>query len=254
MYSPLGVAVAAALMALIAVRFPQRRVFAACVVVVGMSLALTTPLGANLLVRLVEARPLPPAKTMDEACPDAAVLVFLSGGMRRPAAHAEDFGALTAETIDRVLALHGHALPQGLTMVVSGGGPFHVREAEIISALMHDIGLRPERVRLEARSTSTRSGAHEVARMLPPERDRIILATSALHLPRAAWTFRRTGFEVCPWPLNSRYVPVRSLAGLWPRSTALDKSERALHELLGMLYYRLTQDEPSSEDVTSGRR
>lgn len=228
------------MLALLAARFSRRVLLATSLGFLCLFLGLTTPLGANLLVRTIEATPLEGARDMQAACPDSRILVFLSGGVRRPAGDAGDFGALTAETIDRVLALQADALPPGITLVVSGGGPFRVPEAEIIAGLMQRLDVEPARLLLETASTSTRTSAGEVARLLPAESRKIILATSALHLPRASWTFRKAGFEVCPWPLNSRYVPVRSPAGFWPQSTALDKAESALYELLGQLYYRLT--------------
>ncbi|MEE4303032.1 YdcF family protein [Wenzhouxiangella sediminis] len=240
LHSPLFLALVAATLAMLAARFSRRLLFATALGFMLLFLGLTTPLGANLLVRMVEATPPHGTTEMQEACPDSRTLVFLSGGVRRPAADTGDFGALTAETIDRVLTLQADSLPADWTLVISGGGPFRVPEAAIIAALMRSLDIEPARMLVESSSTSTRTGAAEVAELLLPEAPRIVLATSALHLPRASWTFRKAGFEVCPWPLNSRYVPVRSVTGLLPQSTALDKSERALYELLGQLYYRLT--------------
>lgn len=240
LHSPLFLAMLAALLAVVAARLSRRFLLAACLGLTLVFLGLTTPLGANLLVRLVEAPASSGTAGLLDACPDSRTLVFLSGGMRRPAANAEDFGALTSETLDRVLALRSSGPPDELTLLVSGGGPFRVPEAALIASLMQSLGIRAQSVVIESRSTSTRTSAGEVARILMPETRNIILATSALHLPRASWTFRQAGFEVCPWPLNSRYLPARVPAGLWPRSTALDKSEWALYELLGQVYYRFT--------------
>lgn len=238
-YSPLSLAILAALLALVAARFSRRVLLTVSLLFLVFFIGLATPLGANLLVRAVEA-PIPAERrAMLAACPDAASLVLLSGGLRRPARDPADFGALTAETLDRVLALQTHKPPKELPLIVSGGGPFKVREAEVIAALLERLDIAPPDLRTETRSTSTRTSAFEVARLPGSAGRSIVLATSALHLPRATWTFRNAGFEVCPWPLNSRYVAVTGPAGLWPQSTALDKSERALHELLGQLYYRL---------------
>lgn len=240
LHSPLFLATLTALLALLAARFSRRFLLAAFLGLMLVFLGLMTPLGANFLVRIVEAPSVSGAAQLGDACPDTRTLVFLSGGMRRAAENADDLGALTSETIDRVLALRSGGLPGELTLIVSGGGPFRVPEAQIIASLMRSLDIEAENVVLESQSTSTRTSAREVARLLMPERRNIILATSALHLPRATWTFRKAGFEVCPWPLNSRYIPVKSPAGIWPQSTALDKSEWALYELLGQVYYRLT--------------
>lgn len=248
LHSPLTLAILAALLALAAARFSRRVLLAACLVSMLAFLGLATPLGANLLVRAMETEPSVEPRSMVEACPDAGTIVFLSGGLRRPARDTGDFAALTSETLDRVFALQASKPPKGLTLVVSGGGPFRVSEAEVIASLMRTLEIGPQELYPETRSTSTRTSAYEVARLIRSSERSIILATSALHLPRAAWTFRKAGFEVCPWPLNSRYVPVRSPSGLWPQSTALDKSEWALYELLARLYYRLTIRQETFDD------
>ena len=240
LYSPLSLALVCAAIAALAVHSARRWLLTIALGGLLLSLGLTTPLGANLLVRAVEApQPRVPLE-MASACPKAEVVVFLSGGLRRSPRGLEDFGALTAETLDRIVALQAARPPEELPLIVSGGGPFHIPEAEIIAALL--VRMNPDWPHpiVESASTSTRTSAAEVARLLGRKSRRIILATSALHLPRARKTFERAGFEICPWPLNSRYVSVTGPAGLWPQSTSLDKSERALYELLGGIYYRLT--------------
>lgn len=240
LYSPLSLALVCVAVAAFALHSARR-----WLLIIGLggllfALGLMTPLGANLLVRAIEA-PQPLAQSdMASACPKADVVVFLSGGLRRPPRGAEDFGALTAESLDRIVALQASRLPEELPLIVSGGGPFRVPEAEIIAALLARMNSGLPQPIVETVSTSTRTSAVEVARLLRHESRRIILATSAMHLPRARWTFEQAGFEICPWPLNSRYVLVTGPAGLLPQSTSLEKSERALYELLGGIYYRLT--------------
>lgn len=240
LYSPLTLAILAALLALVAVRFSRRFLITSSLMFMLIFLGLTTPLGANLLVRAVESAPSIGDRSMLESCPEAVAIVFLSGGMRRPARDASDFGALTSETLDRILALQTSNPPRHLPLVIAGGGPFRIAESEVIESLIRRLNHDSLELRPETRSTTTSSSAWEVARMLPASERSIILATSALHLPRASWTFRTAGFEVCPWRLNSLHVPVGSPTGLWPQTSAIEKSERALHELLGQLYYRLT--------------
>lgn len=240
LHSPLALALLAAILALLAARRSRRLLFSLSLAFLLLLVTLTTPLGANTLVRMVEASRPSDAAGLAETCPDERVLVFLSGGMRRLAGSSRDYGALTTETIDRVLAFLADPIPEDLRIVVSGGGPFAVAEATLIAGMMKGLGVDPNALDVEIDSVSTWTSAQAMARMIPPEQRSIILATSALHMPRAVWTFRRAGFSVCPWPLNSRYLDVRSPAGLWPRSSALEKSEWALYELTGQLYYRLT--------------
>lgn len=239
LYSPLNLALLCAALAALALHSARRWLLISALVGLVLGLGLTTPLGANLLVRAIESPQPTAASEMLTACPGAGAVVFLSGGLRRPPHGPQDFGALTAETLDRIVALQASNPPRQLPLIVSGGGPFRIPEAEIIAALLMQMNPGSPQPIMEKVSTTTRTSALEVAHLLRHKSRRIILATSALHLPRARWAFEQEGFEVCPWALNSRYVPVTSPAGLWPQSTSLDKSERALYELFGGIYYRL---------------
>jgi uncharacterized SAM-binding protein YcdF (DUF218 family) len=240
LHSPLTLALIAGLLAGGGLVLGHRRLAAAALLVMLVALALATPLGANLLVRAIEAPQPAETQSMASACPTASAVVFLSGGLRREPVNTRDFGALTGETLDRILALQASESLAAQPLIVSGGGPFQLPEAEVIATFLRELKRDMPPIIIEGRSTSTRDSAAAVAKLISGGPRRIVLATSALHMPRARWTFERAGFEVCPWALNSRYVPVDSPAALWPQSTSLDKAEWALYELLGTIYYRLT--------------
>jgi len=68
---------------------------------------------------------------------------------------------------------------------------------------------------------------------------RIILVTSALHMRRAKMLFERQGFEVEPFPVdfqNSDRANITILSFV-PSAQALAKSETAMREGVGLLYY-----------------
>ena len=71
-------------------------------------------------------------------------------------------------------------------------------------------------------------------------RPKIILVTSAFHMPRAKITFETEGFEVLPYPVDFR-APVRRTALMdWlPDPKALEKTDLVIREALGRAYYRL---------------
>jgi len=68
---------------------------------------------------------------------------------------------------------------------------------------------------------------------------RIYLVTHAWHLPRAAMAFRAAGFEVVPAPtaFTTRYRT--DLLTFVPNADALRDSRWFMHEMIGMLWYRL---------------
>jgi len=68
---------------------------------------------------------------------------------------------------------------------------------------------------------------------------RIILVTSAFHMRRARMLFERQGFEVEPFPVDFQTSdrPTTTVLSFLPSAQALAKSEMAMREGVGMLYY-----------------
>jgi uncharacterized SAM-binding protein YcdF (DUF218 family) len=92
-----------------------------------------------------------------------------------------------------------------------------------------------------AEAEATRQFAHE------HNWKRILLVTSAFHMPRAMLLFQGGPFEVIPVPVDyqtgSSNAPQGefSLDRYLPETDALNRSERAIHEYLGLAFYRLTK-------------
>ena len=68
---------------------------------------------------------------------------------------------------------------------------------------------------------------------------RIILVTSAFHMPRAKMLFERQGFEVEPFPVDFQNSDrsKTTILSFVPSAQALAKSETAMREGIGVLYY-----------------
>jgi uncharacterized SAM-binding protein YcdF (DUF218 family) len=68
---------------------------------------------------------------------------------------------------------------------------------------------------------------------------RIILVTSAFHMPRAKMLFEKQGFEVEPFPVDFQNSdqPSMTILSFVPSAHALAKSETAMREGIGVLYY-----------------
>ena len=71
---------------------------------------------------------------------------------------------------------------------------------------------------------------------------KIILVTSAWHMPRAARLFRKAGVDFVPFPVDFQVDPKASLGllDLLPRAGGLQMTESALREWYGTLFYALT--------------
>lgn len=247
-FSPLTISLLAILVLAIARAIGSRWLTLLAIVAGLPALGLMTPLGANLLVLAIERQV--DVSPDSPVCQNLDAIVLLSGGLRRPAEAPDDFDALTPESLSRLFTFINMHRDSRLPLVIAGGGPFQIAESDVIAELLERHQQWPEAVIREVDSIATRDSASAVAELLGPGRRRIALTTSALHLPRAHFAFSQAEFTVCPWPLNRRYLKARGITALLPSSSALRKSESALHELIGMLYYRFSK-QPLNKSVST---
>ena len=92
----------------------------------------------------------------------------------------------------------------------------------------------------EYRSATTIENAVYTAPLLAADRvNTVILVTQAWHMPRSLWSFERMGLRALPWPAPRTALRAGRIDDFLPRSSALQASFYALHELIGWLYYRL---------------
>jgi len=236
--SPLSYLLLAVLLALLARRLlPRRRGTWVLPSVLGVvSLVLMTPLGANWLVRGLEQQVL----RVEAACaaqPPTTIVVLGGGFDRRPLDDA-DAESLTAPSLRRVIgAVQLWQRQPDAHLVMAGGGNFAVAEADAMGRLAQQLGVPADRLRLETRSTSTFENLARVADLQPPVERRIWLVSSAMHLPRAMAVAQRDGFTPCAYATDRRYIPPGGLGYYLPQTSALAKSEAALHEWVGAAVY-----------------
>ena len=201
-----------------------------CVLIVSIC-----PLGANALVWQIESRI--PSEACAEPAPDT--IVVLSAGLEREPSASDDFNSLEADSVERLMG--GVALwrrSPGAALVFAGGGPFATRESAVLQKLAEQIGVPADRIRREDRSLTTWENAQQLRALAPPLPARIWLVTSAMHLPRALIAFRAAGFEPCSYASDHRYLPPGGIGYYLPQSSALIKTEAAIHELVGEAVYR----------------
>jgi uncharacterized SAM-binding protein YcdF (DUF218 family) len=114
-------------------------------------------------------------------------------------------------------------------------------EANVLARQLVDWGVAPDRIAVEAHSRNTHENAVESKR-IAGERGwtRLLVVTSAFHMPRAAGCFRAEGLAVDTLPVDYRaYDPTR-FSGSWlPRAAYLERSTMAVREWFGLRIYRL---------------
>lgn len=199
------------------------------------------PVTAGALLRGLQ----PEAVTVEQVQAwQPGAIVVLAGGRRL---HAPEFGPEAETVSDYSLhrARYAAVLQRQteLPVLVTGGivGEGTLAEATLIANFMREeLGVDPRWV--EQRSRNTAENARLSAEMLALSGiSRIALVTSAIHMPRAVAVFEQAGLAVLAAPtgfVTSEEADLR-FGDFVPRASALAGSVSALHEMLGMLWYRL---------------
>ena len=130
----------------------------------------------------------------------------------------------------------------GKPVLATGGAPLGSGSSE--AAQMRDVLEKEFQVPvnwIEETSGNTRENAYKSFAVL--KRDgitHIALVTHAWHMPRAAREFEQAGFKITPaaTAFTTRYKT--DLFAFIPTAGALQKSQLFLHEVIGMLWYRMS--------------
>jgi len=213
-------------------------------VVIGLTLVLAfvlcTVVGANLVVRPLEAMTAPlPASARSGA---QAIVVLSAGTIRR----AREYGGSDIPDHVALARLRYAAKLQhetGQPILVSGGvvsldGRGPSLAAGLAAALREDFGTPVKW--LEEKSTNTAGNATESAKILIGAGvRRVLLVTDAAHMPRAASQFRRAGFDVIEAPTLFLSARSEGLLDFLPSEEGLRRARTALYEWLGLLWYRI---------------
>jgi len=229
--SPLGLALAFLLLALVVrKRWP---VLGAIVVLYAFS----TQWVADRLFAYVEG---PGPKLAVQALPKTDAVVVLSGMLITPAAvpNGYEWGGAADRFFDGLAAFQAGKAP--LLVFTAGKLPWERHASNEGARLVqkaHQLGVPMPNIRLTAPVENTADEAREVAKLMG-DKKRIILVTSAFHMPRAANLFEHQGFDVVRFALDYRVEERQTTAMTFmPDADALDKSSDAIRELMGRAYY-----------------
>jgi len=198
--------------------------------------ALSTPWVGGLLLKSLEISG--PVRPTDLETADAIVL--LAGGSYSAATeYAGDTpNAVSLERLRYAVRLHRAS---GLPILVTGGipGGGSLAEGRVLQQVLHDeYAIVPRWVEDAARTT------WDNARLSAPLLQqagvqRIALVSHAWHLRRAVPLFELQGFDVVPAGTRFARSGVDSVFDLLPTPAGLRDSSFALHEWLGILWYKL---------------
>ncbi len=117
-------------------------------------------------------------------------------------------------------------------------------EGDVLAEYARAFGVPADRIIVTGKVSNTADEAREVAAVLQPRLPRpprILLVTSAFHMPRARQIFEQQGLAVEPFPVDFWFSEGSQLTALdfLPSVGALSQTQRALREFYGRLFYRL---------------
>jgi uncharacterized SAM-binding protein YcdF (DUF218 family) len=208
-------------------------------------------LGGNGWVSAILARSLEQQHVPTTELPKADAIVILGGATRSPLPPRQ--WVEINEAGDRLL--YGAKLyrqEKAPIVIVSGGrldwkgnGP---SESEDMAELLQTMGVPTSVILQDPTSLNTRENAVNVKRILEEKGiQRILLVTSALHMPRSILIFQRLGINPIPAPTDfliddggetsESWQDV--ILGLLPDADRLYLSTRTLKEYIGIMIYRL---------------
>jgi uncharacterized SAM-binding protein YcdF (DUF218 family) len=128
----------------------------------------------------------------------------------------------------------------GSKLILSGGSAFDpVPDAVLMADIAGELGVSEHDIILESESKDTKDEAVLIRPIVGVEK--FFLVTSAAHMHRSIAMFQKLGMNPVPAPVGHMFNDVKrkTFLSYFPGSGNLDKSSRAIHEYLGMVWASL---------------
>ena len=202
-----------------------------------LAYACSTPLVSSWLLATAAAMPVASSAPSLSA---RAIVLLAADALRTPPPNEQDWpGPLTLERMVKAADL---ARSTGLPILVTGGPIPHSHGtfAEMISAaLRQDFGVEVHW--REDRSRNTYENAAFSASILKSEGiGSVYIVAQDWDMPRALWAFENAGVTGIPTPAGKPSMAPSdlTLSDFFPSARGFEYSFYALHELMGLAYYR----------------
>lgn len=168
------------------------------------------------------------------------VIAVLGGGV----SENEYVGKTLLSSLSSLRLLHAIQLSRrngARHLYLVGRGIGRISEAEAMCHVAERLGVPKEKIMIESLSRNTREHAIEMNKAFSDKNIHIGLVTSAYHMKRSEREFRKYFRNIIPLVSDYLYsTPEAPLAfSFIPNSGSLQKTAVALHEMMGLLWYRL---------------
>ena len=196
-----------------------------------------TPYVADGALRLLESG----VHAVDPKNQSADAIVVLGGGTYF---NAPEYGGADTVSDASLLRLRYAAKLQretGKPILVTGGSPLGntTSEAQQMKTVLEKEFHVPVQWAEDASDNTLENARYSYRLLQKSGIKRIYLVTHAWHMPRSALAFQSAGFEVVPAPLDFSTRYRTDLLSFLPNAGSLNNSKIVMHELIGLLWYRL---------------
>jgi len=170
-------------------------------------------------------------------------IVVLSG-MIRVIGDEENLKYEFTESVDRFFAgldlFNNNKAP--ILILTRGKMPWSIgiAEGEYLKELAIKYGVPEENIILTDEVQNTDQEAKVIKKILTNDNARIILVTSAFHMPRAEKVFKAANINVIPFPVDFKNSKSKTtMMNFIPSAESLSQTSHFVREMIGRLYYNL---------------
>jgi uncharacterized SAM-binding protein YcdF (DUF218 family) len=176
--------------------------------------------------------------------PETDIIIMLGGGVYSRSPDMSGIGAPSQGTLERLVTAARLHRRTGAPILLSGGQVFDGAgsSALIAARFLQDLGIPAQFLIVEDQSRDTYENALYSSRICRRKGfEKPVVVTSAIHMRRSLLCFKAVGLDVAPFPCGFRTWPGQKLhwSACLPSYEQLDAAASALHEWLGLLYYRM---------------
>ena len=175
---------------------------------------------------------------------DKADAIVVLSGIVHPIKTGDTYKYEFGGGIDRILSgmdlFKNNKAP--LLILTRGKLPWQlgVPEGEYLKEFAIKFGIPEKNILLTENVQNTDEEAKSVKKLLKPSNNKVILVTSAFHMPRAKKVFEAAGINTLPFPVDfhNRESKVTFMDFI-PSAQSFSANSRFIKEIIGRTYYKL---------------
>lgn len=170
-------------------------------------------------------------------------IIILSGGSIGPTPDNNMKNTLSSQTFKRTYVGYKIWKNKNVPIVTTGGKLFGAiePEAETIASLLIELGVKKNQILIENKSRNTIENAVFIKKIIHEKSFKnIALVTSAYHMKRSSYIFKKLKINIIPVPTDYRTIKRKfSIVYFMPNVGNLQDCFIAFHEHIGLIYAKI---------------